>query len=174
MADCGDTIHAIATYLGVKCSKITYDGPERIPVMKGKTGTRKGFLTIVKHLVRAAEKQRLIGEIPEEKAVVDQWLEYKVCHIDRCPSDKDKLTILKDLDNYLKDKVYFLHHRLCLIDIVLYYTFQPTFAELTFYDKQKYMHLSRWFDNVQQTATIRQSIPLVTFSKTQLYTASAH
>lgn len=36
-----------------------------------------------------------IGEKVEEKAVVDQWLEFKVCHIDRCPSDKDKSTILK-------------------------------------------------------------------------------
>jgi len=29
--------------------------------MKGKTGTRKGFATIAKHLARAAEKPALIG-----------------------------------------------------------------------------------------------------------------
>lgn len=30
MAETGGTIQAIATYLGVKCGKITYDGPERV------------------------------------------------------------------------------------------------------------------------------------------------
>ncbi|XP_060583191.1 eukaryotic translation elongation factor 1 epsilon-1-like [Ruditapes philippinarum] len=174
MADTGDNIHAIASYLGVKCGKITYDGPERIPVMKGKTGTRRGFVSIVKHLTRAAEKKLLIGEEAAEKAVVDQWLEYKVCHLDRCPSDKDKFIMLMDLDHYLKDKVYFLHHRLSLIDLALFYTLQPTFADLTFYDKQKLMHLSRWYNNVQQSPTIRQSFPAVTFSKVPLYSGSAH
>lgn len=35
------------------------------------------------------------GEEPTEKAVVDQWLEYKVCNVDRCSSDKDTETVLK-------------------------------------------------------------------------------
>lgn len=30
MADTGDAIHAVAAYLGVKCGKITYDGPEKV------------------------------------------------------------------------------------------------------------------------------------------------
>jgi len=30
MATSGDTIQAIAAYLGVKCGKITYDGEERV------------------------------------------------------------------------------------------------------------------------------------------------
>lgn len=30
MAATGDTIQAIATYLGVKCGKITYDGVEKV------------------------------------------------------------------------------------------------------------------------------------------------
>jgi hypothetical protein len=30
--------------------------------MKGKTGTRRGYVSIVKHLTRAAEKKLLIGE----------------------------------------------------------------------------------------------------------------
>lgn len=35
MAATGDAIQAIATYLGVKCGKITYDGIEK--VLKSKT-----------------------------------------------------------------------------------------------------------------------------------------
>jgi len=35
------------------------------------------------------------GVEPTEKAVVDQWLEYKVCQMDRCASDKDTETVLK-------------------------------------------------------------------------------
>ncbi|KAL4235733.1 Eukaryotic translation elongation factor 1 epsilon-1 [Mactra antiquata] len=174
MATTGDTIQSISAYLGVKCGKITYDGPEKIPVMKGKTGTRKGFTTILKHLARAAEKQNLIGENLGEKAVVDQWLEFKTCYIDRCGAEKDTNQILKELNTYLSDKVYFLSHRVSLIDLALYYTLYTTIKELTFYDKQKYLHLSRWFNNMQQSNSIRQSSLYITFSKTQLYSGSAH
>ena len=30
------------------------------------------------------------GENLEEKAVVDQWLEYRACHLDRCPSSQER------------------------------------------------------------------------------------
>ena len=30
MADTGDTIQAVASFLGVKCGKITYEGNERV------------------------------------------------------------------------------------------------------------------------------------------------
>ncbi|XP_052777280.1 eukaryotic translation elongation factor 1 epsilon-1-like [Mya arenaria] len=174
MADSGDTIQAIASYLGVKCGKITYDGIERIPVTKGKTGTRKGFMTITKHLVRAADKQQLIGTCAEDKAAVDQWLEYRVCTMDRCPSKSDMEVILTDLNTFLADKVYFLRHHLTVIDLALYYGLHKTLTGLTFYDKQNYVHVSRWFNNIQQERSIRQSFPEVTFSKTKLYSGSAH
>lgn len=35
------------------------------------------------------------GLEPTEKAVVDQWLEYKVCQVDRSVADKDIDTFLK-------------------------------------------------------------------------------
>ncbi|KAH3867416.1 eukaryotic translation elongation factor 1 epsilon-1-like [Dreissena polymorpha] len=174
MADSADAIHGIAAYLGVKCGKVTYDGNEKIPVMKGKTGTRKGFSTIVKHLARAAENHKLIGVSAPEQAVVDQWLEYKTCQLDRCTTKNDLSPVLQDLNSYLIDKVYFLNHQLSIIDLALYYGLHNTLASLTFFEKQKYINLSRWFDNIQQDQSIRQSFQRVQFSKTKLYSGSAH
>jgi hypothetical protein len=38
--------------------------------------------------------------------------------------------IFQDLNTYLTDKVFFLNHRLSLIDLVLYYTLHATFVSV--------------------------------------------
>ncbi|KAK3599822.1 hypothetical protein CHS0354_022388 [Potamilus streckersoni] len=174
MAEAGQSIAALATYLGVKAGKVTLDGRDKLPVVKGKTGTRRGLVSITKHLVRAAEKNSLLGNTAEDQAAVDQWLEYRVSQLDRCQGDKELAGVLKELNAYLADKVYFVNHTLSLADILLYYGLHTHFVGMPFYDKENYMHVSRWFDNVQHEKGLRQTFPYVHFLRTQIYDRMSH
>lgn len=52
-------------------------------------------MTIAAHLVRQARKDQLLGSTAEEKAVVQQWLEYRVTRVNGGSSKEDTRTILK-------------------------------------------------------------------------------
>lgn len=52
-------------------------------------------MTIAAHLVKQAKKDQLLGSTAEEKAVVQQWLEYRVTQVDGGSSKEDTTTILK-------------------------------------------------------------------------------
>ena len=68
----------------------------QIPVLQTNNGSGlTGLITIAAHLVKQAKKEQLLGSTAEEKAVVQQWLEYRVTQVDRCSSKEDTRTILK-------------------------------------------------------------------------------
>lgn len=52
-------------------------------------------MTIAAHLVKQAKKEQLLGSTAEEKAVVQQWLEYRVTRVDGGSSKDDTRIILK-------------------------------------------------------------------------------
>ena len=54
-----------------------------------------GLTTIAAHLVKQANKEYLLGSTAEEKAVVQQWLEYRVTRVDGHSSKDDIRTVLK-------------------------------------------------------------------------------
>ncbi|EPY83813.1 protein Muted-like protein [Camelus ferus] len=55
----------------------------RIPVLQTNNGpSLTGLTTIAAHLVKQANKEHLLGSTAEEKAVVQQWLEYRVTRVD--------------------------------------------------------------------------------------------
>lgn len=51
--------------------------------------------TIAAHLVKQANKEHLLGSSAEEKAVVQQWLEFRVTRVDGQSSKDDIRTVLK-------------------------------------------------------------------------------
>lgn len=51
-------------------------------------------MTIATHLVQEANRPELLGGSAEERAVVQQWLEYRITKLDNCPKEEIK-TILK-------------------------------------------------------------------------------
>lgn len=53
-----------------------------------------GLITIACHLVKEAKRSNLLGESAEARAVVQQWLEYRVTRLDGCTKEDSK-TILK-------------------------------------------------------------------------------
>ncbi|XP_033738559.1 eukaryotic translation elongation factor 1 epsilon-1-like [Pecten maximus] len=171
MVDTCDELSRLATYLGVSCGKISFDGKEKVPVLKVQNNSNpKGLITVAKYLTRSSQHAKsLLGATSEEKAAIDQWLEYRVTRIDRSTQDKDVSNTLKELNHYLTDKVYVMGNSLTLADILLYNGLVKGMGSLTFYEKETLMNLSRWFDNIQHQTAVRQSLELVHFQRNQLY-----
>ncbi|XP_072459877.1 eukaryotic translation elongation factor 1 epsilon-1 isoform X2 [Notamacropus eugenii] len=103
-------------------NKYSAQGERQIPVLQTNNGpSLTGSSTIAAHLVKQANKEHLLGNTAEEKALVQQWLEYKVTRIDGHSNKEDIRSILKDLNSYLEDKVYFAGNSFTVADILLYY-----------------------------------------------------
>ncbi|MEE6465058.1 hypothetical protein FKM82_006437 [Ascaphus truei] len=101
-------------------------GSSQIPVLQTNKGpSLAGLTTIASHLVKEAKKEELLGASIEEKALVQQWLEYRVIRIDRLSCKEDIRNILKDLNSYLEDKVYLAGNMFTLADILIYYGLHP-------------------------------------------------
>uniref|UniRef100_A0A8C5P2C3 Eukaryotic translation elongation factor 1 epsilon-1 n=1 Tax=Jaculus jaculus TaxID=51337 RepID=A0A8C5P2C3_JACJA len=145
-----------------------------IPVLQTNSGpSLTGLTTIAAHLVRQANKEHLLGSTAEEKAVVQQWLEYRVTRVDGHSAKEDTHTLLKDLNSYLEDKVYLAGHNLTLADILLYYGLHHFIVDLTVQEKEKYLNVSRWFCHIQHCPGIRQHLSSIVFLKNRLY-ANSH
>ncbi|NXE48460.1 MCA3 factor, partial [Casuarius casuarius] len=141
-----------------------------IPVLQTNNGPSLiGFITIAAHLVKQAKKEELLGSTAEEKAVVQQWLEYRVTQVDGCSSKEDTRIILKDLNMYLEDKVYLAGNSFTLADILMYYGLHPIMADLTVQEKEEYLNVSRWFNHIQHYPGVRQHLSNVIFIKNRLY-----
>uniref|UniRef100_A0A452I9M7 Eukaryotic translation elongation factor 1 epsilon-1 n=1 Tax=Gopherus agassizii TaxID=38772 RepID=A0A452I9M7_9SAUR len=130
----------------------------------------RGLTTIATHLVKQAKKEQLLGSTAEEKAIVQQWLEYRVTQIAGHSNEEDIRIILKDLNLYLEDKVYLARNNLTLADILMYYGLHHIIAELTVQEKEKYLNVSRWFNHIQHYPGIRQHLSNIVFMKNRLYT----
>lgn len=70
--------------------------PHQVPVLQTNNGPGlTGLMTIAAHLVKQAKKEQLLGSTAEEKAVVQQWLEYRVTRVDGSSSKEDIRVILQ-------------------------------------------------------------------------------
>uniref|UniRef100_A0A8I6A4G8 Eukaryotic translation elongation factor 1 epsilon 1 n=1 Tax=Rattus norvegicus TaxID=10116 RepID=A0A8I6A4G8_RAT len=109
--------------LGLKPgNKYSAQGERQVPVLQTNNGpSLMGLSTIATHLVKEANKEHLLGSTAEEKALVQQWLEFRITRVDGHSSKEDTQTLLKDLNSYLEDKVYLAGHNTTLADILLYY-----------------------------------------------------
>ncbi|XP_061447611.1 eukaryotic translation elongation factor 1 epsilon-1 [Rhineura floridana] len=153
-----------------KGNKYSGQGERKTPVLQVNNGpSLTGLMTIAIHLVRQAKKEQLLGNTAEEKAIVQQWLEYRVTQVDKQSSKEDIRIILKDLNSYLEDRVYIAGNNFTLADILLYYGLHQIIADLTVQEKEKYLNVSRWFNHIQHYPGIRQHLPSIVFIKNRLY-----
>ncbi|NWI58472.1 MCA3 factor, partial [Calyptomena viridis] len=145
----------------------------QVPVLQTNNGPGlTGLMTIAAHLVRQAKKDQLLGSTAEEKAVVQQWLEYRVTRVNGGSSKEDTRIILKK---------YPLLFCLTTCDDTndampgitgALYLF-PMQVDLTVQEKEKYLNVSRWFNHIQHYPGVRQHLSNVVFIKNRLYT-NAH
>uniref|UniRef100_A0A8C6XQ19 Eukaryotic translation elongation factor 1 epsilon-1 n=1 Tax=Naja naja TaxID=35670 RepID=A0A8C6XQ19_NAJNA len=153
-----------------KGNKYSSHGERKTPVLQENNGpSLTGLTSIAIHLVKQAKKEQLLGNTAEEKAIVQQWLEYRVVQIDKQSTKEEIRTNLKDLNLYLEDKVYIAGNNFTLADILLYYGLHQIIADLTVQEKEKYLNVSRWFNHIQHYPGIRQHLSSIIFMKNRLY-----
>uniref|UniRef100_A0A2I2Y7B6 GST C-terminal domain-containing protein n=1 Tax=Gorilla gorilla gorilla TaxID=9595 RepID=A0A2I2Y7B6_GORGO len=126
----------------------------RIPVLQTNNGpSLTGLTATAAHLVKQANKGYLLGSTAEEKAIVQQWLQYRVT-----PVKMIIKSTLQDITTFA--------------DILLYYGLHRFIVDLTVQEKKKYLNASRWFCHIQHYPDIRQHLSSVVFIKNRLYTNS--
>ncbi|XP_010884092.1 eukaryotic translation elongation factor 1 epsilon-1 [Esox lucius] len=157
-----------------KPNKYSTQGDKKVPVLQRSNGPAlSGLVTIATYLVREANRAELLGESAEHRAIVQQWLEYRVTKVDGCQKEDIK-TILKDLNTYLEDKVYLAGNQFTLADTLMYYGIHHIIVDLAVQEKEKYVNVTRWFDHVQHYPGIRNHLPPVVVLKNRVYTGSHH
>ncbi|KYN43099.1 hypothetical protein ALC56_02474 [Trachymyrmex septentrionalis] len=99
----------------------------------------QGFSTIVQALVRNSKCSDILGNEKETQALIQQWLEYIVICINYADVPVNANRIL----NARK--------------------------ELSLQQKAQYVHVSRWFDNIQQEEKLRRELDLISFNLLHLF-----
>ncbi|KAK6624451.1 hypothetical protein RUM44_011310 [Polyplax serrata] len=111
----------------------------------------------------------------ELAAIQDGWLEFIQTHVDNFESSDT----LKELNNYLLNKVYFVGNEFGSVDILIYYLLYNVFVSktqhliqalnLSLQEKEKYINVSRWFNAIQHNQKARSTRSLIPFSRCCLY-----
>lgn len=123
-----------------------------------------GFSTVVSSL---AGKFRNL----EEECLIRQWLEYCSLYINPAVlnSNRSHLRILlEELNDYLATRSYFVGNCLTLADVAIFHSIGNSMECLQNADKEKFIHLSRWYDHLQRMDSVRQGLTLVNFSSLRI------
>ncbi|NXC15354.1 MCA3 factor, partial [Corythaeola cristata] len=148
-------------------------GERKVPVLQTNNGPGlTGLMTIAAHLVKRAKKDQLLGSTAEEKAVVQQWLEYRVTRVDAGSSKEDTRIILKSTRTpaETEDKLKQRSKVSTLCYLKLRKILHLKMVDLTVQEKEKYLNVSRWFNHIQHYPGVRQHLSNVIFVKNRLYT----
>ncbi|XP_039305883.1 eukaryotic translation elongation factor 1 epsilon-1 isoform X1 [Solenopsis invicta] len=145
------------------------------------------FSTTVQTLVRSSNySSALLDNKKEIRALIQQWLEYIVICMNHAdvPANakkvlndfvigqanlKIKKTNASELNTVLKDLTYICGTKKTIADIVLYYVLYSVMNELNLQQKAQYVHVSRWFDNIQQEEKLRQELDLICFNLLHIF-----
>ncbi|XP_051970702.1 eukaryotic translation elongation factor 1 epsilon-1-like [Xyrauchen texanus] len=163
-------LSSLEKYLGLKKpNKYSTQGDKKVPVLQNSNGpSLVGLVTIATHLVHEAKRAELLGASAEQRAVVQQWLEYRIIRLDSYSKDELKL-ILKELNLYLEDKVYLAGNIFTLADILLYYGIHHIIVDLAIQEKEHYLNVTRWFDHIQHYPGVRHHLPPVVILRNRIY-----
>ncbi|KAJ4925343.1 hypothetical protein JOQ06_018075 [Pogonophryne albipinna] len=168
-------LSSLEKYLGLKKpNKYSTQGDKKVPVLQNNNGPPLvGLGTIASHLVKEAKRPNLLGDSAESRAVVQQWLEYRVTKLDGCTKEDTK-AILKDLNLYLQDKVYMAGNQFTLADTFMYFGIHPIIVDLSVQEKEQYANVARWFDHIQRCPGVRHHLPPLVVLRNRIYTSKHH
>ena len=111
----------------------------------------------------------ILGIDNEMKALSRQWLEYAVVCVNYADTPANAKRVLQELNVTLRDKTYLTGTEKTIADVTLYYALHSIMRELTHQEKAQYVHVSRWFDNMQQEEKLRQQLDLISFDLLHLF-----
>uniref|UniRef100_UPI00358FC55A eukaryotic translation elongation factor 1 epsilon-1 isoform X2 n=1 Tax=Myxine glutinosa TaxID=7769 RepID=UPI00358FC55A len=128
-----------------------------------------GLLSGAFEVARRASRPDLLGTNVADRALVHQWLEYRLVHLSSPSCREGKHKMLQELNNYLADQVYMVGNYLTLADILLYFCLHPIMVEMTVLEREELDCLTRWFDHIQHQPEVRQHLPPVIVPRNKLY-----
>jgi len=126
----------------------------------------EGVMPIVSHL--GSKEPSLLGDSTLEKALVRQWVNFQFGCLDL--ADRRELwRQLRSVDSCLENSTFLAGEQKTAADILLFHGIHSAVSKLDFQEKERCIHLSRWFRALQQDPKLRRGKKLVTFSRTRLY-----
>jgi len=160
-----ETLTALIDFYGLKKEgKVT--STDNTPVMVVNKNKIEGVLPILSHL--KTKNENILGSTNLEKALVRQWVQFQFGCLD-LSDKKDTDLQLRKLNENLANKSYLAGESLTAADVLLFHGLHAVFNEMTFQEKDRYIHLSRWFRNAQQDKKLRRGKTFVSFSRSKLY-----
>ncbi|XP_020295601.1 eukaryotic translation elongation factor 1 epsilon-1 [Pseudomyrmex gracilis] len=166
-----ECVEKIARYLDVCPGKLEVSNNKHIvlgPESKDSLPIQ-GFSTIVQALLRRSKYSDLLGNDKEAQALTQQWLEYITVCINYADLPANAKRVFHELNTVLQDVTYITGTEKTLADIALYYVLHSLMKQLSHQEKAQYIHLSRWFDNVQQEKKLRNELDVVSFELVYLF-----
>lgn len=160
----------IATYLRVPPGKITFDSFS-LPVRTYNNTSTKGFLNIILAYVKES-KSELLGKTAEDKADVYQWIEYADVYLQQRSVSQVISDLLPGLNGVLSSKTYLASNKLTIADVILYYMLLSVMESISHIEKERFVNISRWYDNLQQDDGLRQRNSLINFNASFLSTVA--
>ncbi|XP_018325211.1 eukaryotic translation elongation factor 1 epsilon-1 [Agrilus planipennis] len=122
-----------------------------------------GFINIVSELLRKSSVLNYNGNIE-----IYQWLEYALVYASKVDCATNSRQILDELNEILANRTYLVLNILTVADVTLFYFLHNTMAHLSNVEKEKYINVCRWFDNLQQNQCLTNRKELVQFNTNYL------
>ncbi|XP_011696597.1 PREDICTED: eukaryotic translation elongation factor 1 epsilon-1 [Wasmannia auropunctata] len=167
-----ECIEKIARYLDVSPRKLeSFDkNVVFIPEYEKNLPSIQGFSTIVQALVKSSKCSDILGcNEKEAQALIQQWLEYIVICVNYADVPVNAKRILNELNTVLKVVPYITGTKKTIADIALYYVLHSIMKELNLQQKAQYVHVSRWFNNIQQEEKLRRELELISFNLLHIF-----
>ncbi|XP_076234858.1 aaRS-interacting multifunctional protein 3 [Calliopsis andreniformis] len=164
-----ECLEKISNYLDV--SPVQLEMHENVIVSTERASNQKieGFSTIIQSLIKNSKFPDILGNDKEIEALSRQWLEYAVVCVNYADTPANAKRIMQELNTVLRDNTYLTGTRKTIADVTLYYALHSIMRELTLQEKAQYVHVSRWFDNMQQEEKLRQQLDLISFDLLHLF-----
>ncbi|XP_011142962.1 eukaryotic translation elongation factor 1 epsilon-1 [Harpegnathos saltator] len=166
-----ECLEKVAQYLDVPSGKLQFSDKNILLDLENKENTSsiQGFNTIVQALARNSKYADILGKEKETKARSQQWLEYVTVCVNHADFPLNAKRVLNELNAALIDVTYLAGTEKTIADITLYYILHSIMKELSYQEKAQYVHVSRWFDNVQQEERLRQKLDLISFDLMHIF-----
>ncbi|XP_014474523.1 PREDICTED: eukaryotic translation elongation factor 1 epsilon-1 [Dinoponera quadriceps] len=166
-----ECVEKVAQYLDILPEKLEFSDKNVLFALKNekKSPLLQGFNTIIQMLATNSKCTDIFGKDKESQARSQQWLEYITVCVNHMDFPLNAKRILNELNTALIGVTYLAGIEKTIADITLYYILHSIMKKLSHQDKAQYVHVSRWFDNVQQEEKLRRELDLISFDLMHIF-----
>merc|ERR1712241_113517 len=104
-----------------------------------------------------------------DRATLNQWQEFQRVMGLKVDDEQPKDEALKVINQALADRTTLGGTRITEADKMMFGILYNTYTLLTYAEKENYIHLSRWFSNLQSNKELIANRPKIIFSRNRLY-----